>query len=96
VSYVVAAYWRARPGTEARIEEILREMTGHTLKEPGCTQYVAHRSVEDPTDFFLYEVYKDEAAFRAHTDADYFKRLVLGEAVPTLDSRHRVIYTPLE
>jgi len=50
---------------------------------------------DDPRRFFLFEEYRDEAAFRAHCEADYFKRWVLAEAVPILESRERVIYRSL-
>ncbi len=38
----------------------------------------------------------DKAAFDAHMASDYFKRLVLGEAVSILESRRREIYATLE
>ena len=93
---VLTVTWVARPGEEAEVERILRTMVPLTRAEPGCVQYVAHRSPEDPRRFFLYEVYEDEAALTAHSESEYFKRYVLGEALPRLETRERVRYEPLE
>jgi (4S)-4-hydroxy-5-phosphonooxypentane-2,3-dione isomerase len=96
MSFVLAVTWVARPGEEARIEDILRTVAPLSRAERGCLQYIAHRSTEDPRRFFLYEVYKDEAAFTEHSESDHFKRYVLGEALPRLESRERVFYERLE
>ena len=96
MSFVLAVTWVARPGEEERIEEILRAMVPLSRAERGCLQYNAHRSSEDPRRFFLYEIYKDEAAFTEHNESDHFKRYVLGEALPRLESRERVYYERLE
>jgi len=41
----------------------------------------------------IYEHFADLAAFDMHNDAEYFRRLVLDEAVPMLESRQRSFYT---
>jgi quinol monooxygenase YgiN len=94
--YVVTAKWLANPGEEENIVAILATMTPLTRAEPGCRLYLAHRSLEDPRVFFLYEQYDDEAAFKAHADADYFKQHVLGDAVPRLEARERAFYEILD
>jgi autoinducer 2-degrading protein len=96
MSFVLAVTWVARPGEEERIEEILRTMVPLSRAERGCLQYNAHRSSEDPRRFFLYEIYKDEAAFTEHNESDHFKRFVLREALPRLESRERIHYERLE
>jgi quinol monooxygenase YgiN len=96
MAYVVTATWRARKGEEDRISEILQVMTRLTRAEPGCRLYQAHRSVEDPQVFFLYEQYDDEVAFQVHAAAAYFQENVLGEAVPRLESRQRAFYLTMD
>ncbi len=91
----LTASWRARPGEEAEIERILRTMVPLTHGEPGCITYTALRSTEDPQEFLLFEQYRDEAAFDAHCESDYFKQHVLGEALPRLESRVRRFYAEL-
>lgn len=95
MSVTLAVTWIAKPGNEERITEILRRMMPLTHEEPGCVHYYAHQSPDEPTRFFLYEQYRDEAALEAHSSSDYFKDLVLGQAVPLLESRERVRYTAL-
>ena len=96
MSFVLAVTWVARPGEEKRVEEILRMMVPLSRAERGCLQYNAHRSSEDPRRFFLYEIYRDEAAFTEHNESDHFKRFVLGEALPRLESRERIHYERLK
>jgi quinol monooxygenase YgiN len=95
MGYVLAVTWVARPGEEEAIAGVLREMVPATQAEPGCIHYYAHRSLDDPRRFFLFEEYVDEAALQAHMDSEHFQRHVIGEAVPRLESRERLGYRPL-
>ena len=40
--------------------------------EPGCRQFDVCRDPADPSVFFLYELYDDEAAFQAHLQTAHF------------------------
>jgi (4S)-4-hydroxy-5-phosphonooxypentane-2,3-dione isomerase len=40
--------------------------------EPGCRQFDVCRDPAEPTLFYLYEVYDDEAAFQAHLKTGHF------------------------
>jgi len=95
MGYVLAVTWVARPGEEERVAEALRRMVPLTLAEPGCIHYRAHQSPDDPRRFFLFEEYVDESGLQAHVDSEHFKRHVLGEAVPLLEIRERLVYRPL-
>ncbi len=95
MGYVLAVTWVAKPGEEARIEQILRTLTPLARAEPGCVQFEAHRAEDAPGRFFLFEKYRDEAAFAAHCETPHFKEHVLGAAVPRLDKRERLFYRPL-
>jgi quinol monooxygenase YgiN len=96
MGYVLAVTWVAKPGEEERVASALRSMMPPTRAEPGCITYVAHRSLDDPRRFFLFEEYVDEGGLRAHMETDHFQRHVIGEAVPLLESRERLAYEPLE
>lgn len=97
MAYVVAATWRAHPGKEDRLLEVIREMTPASRDEPGCRFYQAQRSPEDPTLFFLYEQYEDEAGYQAHMDSPHFTRLVKEEAIPELlAERSRAFYETID
>jgi quinol monooxygenase YgiN len=92
MAYVVSALWRANPGEEERIARIIEEMTPSSREEPGNLFYQGHRSPDDARLFYLYEQYVDEAGYRAHQDSEHFQRLVVGEAIPHLESRERAFY----
>ena len=44
------------------------------VKEPGCRRFDILNLASDPNHFLLYEVYDNEAAFRAHRATDHFKK----------------------
>jgi quinol monooxygenase YgiN len=96
MAYVLAATWRAKEGEEERIREILETTVPLSREEPGCQMFVAHRSIDDPRVFFLYEQYDDEAAVKAHTESEHFQKHVLADAVPRLESRERAFYLTLD
>jgi quinol monooxygenase YgiN len=95
MTYVVSALWRANEGEEERIARICEEMTAPSREEAGNLFYQPHRSPEDPRLFYLYEQYEDEAGYQAHQDSEHFQRLVVGEAIPNLESRERAFYVTL-
>jgi quinol monooxygenase YgiN len=95
MAYVVSALWRANEGEEERIVRIVEEMTEPSRAEPGNLFYQAHRSPDDPRLFYLYEQYVDEAGYEAHMNSEHFQRLVVGEAIPNLESRERAFYDTL-
>jgi quinol monooxygenase YgiN len=43
--------------------------------EPGCRQFDVCRDPADPTLFFLYELYDDDAAIAAHIASGHFKHM---------------------
>jgi quinol monooxygenase YgiN len=92
MAFVVSALWRANEGEEERIARIIEEMTQPSREEPGNLFYQGHRSPEDPRLFYLYEQYLDEDGYQAHQDSEHFQRLVIGEAIPNLESRERAFY----
>src|ERR1700724_721436 len=42
--------------------------------EPGCLRFDVLQDQADANHFFFYEVYRDEAAFHAHGQAEHFSR----------------------
>ncbi len=41
--------------------------------EPGCLRFDVHRSVDDPTRFYFYEIYRDREAFEVeHRAAPHY------------------------
>ena len=95
MAYVVTAFWRAKEGQEETVARALRQLMQLSQAEPGCLFYQAHRSPEDPRQFFIYEQYVDAAAFDAHVNSPHFERYGRGEAIPNLESRERAVYETL-
>ena len=96
MSVALIVRWVAEDGKQDQIADILRVMRAHTLQEPGCLSYEVFRSPEDPREFMLVELYKDNDAVTAHTEADYFRRYVMEQAIPALKTRERRVYSKLE
>ena len=90
MTYVIAAHWRARDGEAETIAALLPELVRACKTEPGVIEFIAHRSHDDPHKFFLYEQYRDEAAFAEHQRTEHFKALVLDRAIPLLVERQRL------
>jgi len=73
--YVIVATCRVMPQhLEAFLEAMLDDARGSVHDEPGCLRFDVVQGREDPTRLCLYEIYRDEAAFRAHLQAPHFLR----------------------
>jgi quinol monooxygenase YgiN len=90
-----ATTWQAKAGEAEAVADILRRMANAVKSEPGTLLFWPHRSSADDRVFFLYELFTDDAAFAAHQQTGHFKTLVVGEALPKLERRERVQFTPL-
>jgi quinol monooxygenase YgiN len=94
--FVVAARYYAKQGADDEVAELLRGMIPHALAEPGCAVYTINRSMEDPRHFLLYEQYRDEQGYKDHMENEEFKRVILGQVVPLLESRERDYYITID
>lgn len=90
----VAVTWEAKEGQADAIADILSRMAQAAEGEPGTLLFWPHRSPTDARQFFLYELFADEAAYKAHQDTPHFKRLILEQALPKLARRERTPFTP--
>jgi autoinducer 2-degrading protein len=52
----------------------IKENSLAAIQEPGCRQFDILVLADDPNHLFLFEVYDDEAAFKAHRASDHFKK----------------------
>jgi len=86
---VITAFWEAKPGEVDALVGIIKKFLPQAQAEPGVRAFQIHQSLEDPTKFFFYEVFKDEAAFAEHGQAPHFKTLILEQALPRLAKRER-------
>ncbi|MBE2314361.1 antibiotic biosynthesis monooxygenase [Solirubrobacter sp. CPCC 204708] len=95
MAYTVAVTWIAKPGEEDEVARCLSELVEPSRAEEGVLVYIPNRDPEDPTKFFIYEQYVDEAAYTAHTETEHFQRLGFGDAIPRLLERKREFYAPM-
>jgi quinol monooxygenase YgiN len=84
---VVIAHYRARPGTGESVEAALQRHAVASSAEPGCLQFIAHRSIEESERFALYEAYVDESAFMAHRATAHFANNIEATVLPLLVER---------
>jgi quinol monooxygenase YgiN len=96
MAYVVTAKWTAKEGEEERVLQAVRSLVEPSRAEPGCLYYQPTRDPEDPRVFFFFELYEDEAAYKAHGESEHFQRYGFGEAIPLLESRERSFYVTID
>jgi (4S)-4-hydroxy-5-phosphonooxypentane-2,3-dione isomerase len=72
--YVVSVEIHVKPEDVEAFVDATADNHLNTRKEPGNLRFDVSRRLDDPNRFFLYEVYRDEAAFKAHQQtAHYFR-----------------------
>jgi len=86
---IVTAFWEARPEEVDTLTGIIGKFLPQAQAEPGVLAFQIHQSLTEPAKFFFYEVFKDEAAFAAHSASEHFKTLIVEQAVPRLAKRER-------
>src|SRR5579872_7026182 len=90
---LVVAQWEAREGEADRVAEILSRFLPEAQKEPGAQLFLISRAKDNPAQFLFYELFRDEAAFKAHQESEHFKTYIAGQALPLLARRERTQYT---
>jgi len=65
------AEFTVKPGSETRVAEMMRELTEKVRSEPGNELFLPYTRESNPREYFVFEVYRDEAAFQEHISADY-------------------------
>ena len=96
MGYVVKATWTANQGSEDVVLDAIKQLTPPSREEPGCRFYQAYVDPDEPRVFHLFEIYDDEAAYKAHGDSEHFQRLGFGQAIPVLEKRERAFYETVE
>lgn len=73
--YVIVAPIKIKPGhAKEFIEAMLLDAKGSVENELGCLRFDVIQDEEDPNRIYLYEVYKDKAAFEAHLTMPHLKK----------------------
>ena len=91
--FVVAIRIDAKAGEEERVAESLSALIEPTMAEPGVKLFLPYRSPADPKCFFIFELYRNEAAWSDHQQTAHFKAFV-GTMLPRIARRERIPFVP--
>ncbi len=72
--YHVVVRMEAKAEKGEALGELATYNSGCSRKEPGNLRFDVMRQADNPLRFALYEVYKDEAAFKAHQQTEHYAR----------------------
>src|SRR5262249_20732988 len=86
---LVVAQWEAKQGEEEKVAAILDRFLPEAQREEGAKLFLISRAKDNPSQFLFYELFRDEAAFKAHQESAHFKTYIAGQALPLLAKRER-------
>jgi quinol monooxygenase YgiN len=89
---LIVAQWQAKEGQADKVAEILDRFLPEAQSDPGAKLFLIGRNKENPAQFLFYELFRDEAALKAHQESAYFKKYIAGQAIPLLAKRERAQY----
>jgi quinol monooxygenase YgiN len=92
---LVVAQWEAREGQADKVAAILDRFLPEAQSDPGAKLFLIGRGKENPAQFLFYELFRDEAALKAHQESAYFKTYIADQALPLLARRERAQYALL-
>jgi len=92
---LVVAQWEAKEGQADKVADILARFLPEAQREEGAKLFLIGRARENPAQFLFYELFRDEAAFKAHQESAHFKDCIAGEALPLLAKRERMQFALL-
>ena len=96
MAYAVTAKWTAKESEEETVLDAIKKLTPLIRNEPGNRYFQATRDPEDPRVFFLFEIYDDEEAYKAHGASEHFEKYGFGQAIPVLESRERKFHETID
>lgn len=73
---IVAPIQVKRQHREEFVKGIIEDAQESVKKEPGCLRFDVIQDASHMDRFWLYEVYKDEAAFKAHMQTPHLKKFM--------------------
>ncbi len=86
--FVVIVFFEAKAAHVAEFRDaILTNAKASVDHEPGCRQFDVAQDANNPSQFFLYEIYDDETAFKAHIETEHFNHFDKISAPWTADKK---------
>jgi autoinducer 2-degrading protein len=68
------------PDQMSKFIELAKENGAASIQEPGCREFNIMVLDGNPNHVFVYEVYDNEDALKAHLSADHFKKFIAATA----------------
>jgi quinol monooxygenase YgiN len=84
---LVIARLNAAVGEEEAVSAAVPKLVAASRTEPGVVSFSGYRSLDDPTEIVLLELYSSRAAFDAHLEAPHYQDIALNNIVPRLERR---------
>jgi quinol monooxygenase YgiN len=91
--FVVAIMLEAKEGEADAVAAIAQKLIAPSMAEPGVKVFIPYRSPTNPSLFFIYELYVEEAAWGEHEKTAHFKEAIK-ELLPRVVRRERVPFIP--
>ena len=92
---LIVAQWETKEGEADKVAAILDRFLPEAQREAGVKLFLISRGKDNPAQFLFYELFRDEAAFKAHQESAHFKTFIAGQALPLLAKRERAQYALL-
>ncbi len=70
---IVAAMIKAIEDKGDELEQEFSKLVPKVLNDPGTIAYAVHRSVSDPSRFFVYEKYESQEILQQHSSTPHFQ-----------------------
>lgn len=83
----IVVRYQAVAGKGDEVAALLGRHVAASRAEPGCVDFVALRTTEDPDAFVLYEHYTSQEAFAAHQVSPHFTGIAVARIRPLLADR---------
>jgi quinol monooxygenase YgiN len=87
---VMTATMKAKEGSGDDLEKIIKGFAPKFLKDTGCSEYRAHRRLDDPHRFLFYERYENDEALAYHAATPHFKEM-FAAMKPLLDGKAEIV-----
>ncbi len=71
---VVTAVIKVVDGKGKEFESEFRKLALKVRKDPGAITYVLHCHAENPNQYFVYEKYEDDEAFKYHSSTPHIRK----------------------
>lgn len=91
--FVVMVRITAKDGEADAVAKILQNLAAPSMAEPGMKFFMPYRSDDDPSQFFVYEIYEDASGWDAHNASPHFLAAV-DDLVAKAAHRERIPFAP--